>query len=99
MKTKVGGLLIKDDLGIPRRVSSRCVNGDFKRKYIRKLIEDGILQPTAGTVTLLGELIDENVRLRSQLNAAVHEKEMATDVIDSITERVHDYYYEVDTHH
>ena len=93
MKTKVDGLLIRDDFGIQRRVSSRCGNGDFKRKYIRNLIEQGLLQPTSGVVTLLGELIDENLQLRRQLKVATHEKWAATDVIDSIAERINDYFF------
>ena len=96
MKTKVDGLLIRDDFGVQRRVSSRCSNGDFKRKYIRNLIAQGLLQPTSGVVTLLGELIDENASLRRQLLTAIHDKQDAEDTIDSIAERIFDYYDETD---
>lgn len=92
METKVNGLLIKDSFGVQRRVSSRCANGNFKRKYIRGLIRQGVLQPTNGVVTLLGEVLDENERLRRELFAAREEVEEASTVIWGIEQMAMSYF-------
>ena len=92
MKTKVDGLRIKDEFGIVHDVTSRCPNGDFKRKYIRGLIEQRLLQPSYGVVVLLGEIIDENQRLRARLNRALDDLDSAEGAIEAVAEITKEYY-------
>lgn len=92
MKTKVSGLLIRGQDGVLRRVSARCANGDFKKKYIRNLIDQDLLQPTGGAIEILGELIDENLRLKKVVKSLEKDLRLAEDTIDSIDEAIYSYY-------
>ncbi len=92
MKTRVDCLKIRDDFGIEHDVTCRCPNGDFKRKYIRGLIEQKVLLPTHGVVILLGELIDENRRLVKQIDDVRKELDSALDAIDAVSEITEMYY-------
>lgn len=96
MKTKVNRLLIRDDMGIEHAVSARCANGDFKKKYIRGLIDQGLLLPTQGVVTLLGELIEENRLLKKELRETIDELMFTEDAINAIDEIIDGYYTELD---
>ncbi len=82
MKTSVSGILIVDDLGVKHRISCRCQNGDFKRKFVMKLLSEANVLPTEGVVTLLGEVLAENQRLISKLKESNDNFDIASEFVD-----------------
>ncbi len=83
MKTRVNSILVEDDLGVAHRISCRCPNGDFKRKFVMKLVNEATVLPTEGIVTLLGEVLTENQRLISRLREVEEGFEIASAFAES----------------
>ncbi len=88
MKTGVNTILVRDDLGIEKRIRCRCPNGDFKRKFVMRLINEGALLPTEDVVALLGEVLAENQRMIRRLKKIEDDFDVSSTFADDQCETI-----------
>lgn len=68
MKTEVAAIKVvrPDELG-SNWIQIRTPDGQLKRKFLEKLLRDGVVVPSSAVLSLLAEMMQENHRLRKEI--------------------------------
>ena len=83
MKTKVTlvKVALPDGSGY-NWINIRTAQGDFKRRFMERLLREEVVVAQPAVVALLGEVLEENKRLRKEVNIQKRRVEIRDDLLD-----------------